>query len=119
MVHSLQEPELSKTISMSFRFFDKTSKLHFVVGLTPETDENKELRNKIRDRIPQLQQEFQRYAVSSRGVHHIGLFNKKVEFDPLTCNKDNVGIEVDRLIATKIKPERHRIEMAIKKILAI
>lgn len=118
MARSLQEPALSKTISMNFRFFDKTSKLHFVVGLMPETNENKKLRNKIRDRIPQLQHEFRSFAVSSRGVHHIGLFNKKVEFCPLECNKDNVGIMVDRLIATEIKTEQHHIQMSIKKILA-
>ena len=119
IVHCLTEPQLSKTISMGFRFFDKTSTLHFGMGLTPETTENKTLRNKIRDGIPQIQQEFQDNAVSSRGVYHIGLFLKKVEFNPLSCNKSNVGYEVDRLVATEIASEQDRLEDALTKILAL
>ena len=89
------------------------------MGLTPETSENKTLRNKIRDGIPQIQQEFQDNAVSSRGVYHIGLFLKKVEFNPLSCNKSNVGYEVDRLVATEIATEQDRLEDALTKILAL
>ena len=118
MVHCLQEPTLSDTVSMSFRFFDKNSKLHFGMGLTPETSENKKLRDKIRNHIPLIRREFQDNAVSSRGLNHIGLFIKKVEFNPLSCHKGNVGIEVDKLIATQIEPEQQRLETVIRKILA-
>ena len=72
-------PEISKTVAMVFRFFEKTSSLQFGLGLIPETNENAALRNKIRHHIPLIQQEFGDNAVFSRGVRHIGLFSKKIQ----------------------------------------
>ena len=111
-------PELSKTVGMNFRFYEKTSTLKFGFGIDPKSDYNFVLREKLRAHIPKIQCEFGDNAVSSRGKHHIGLFSKNIKFDPLTCTEENVEQQIEKLIKAEVVGEAIHIQSTIKRILA-
>ena len=112
-------PELTKTTGMALRFYEQTSTLQFGFGIGPESEHNVVLREKLRARIPKIQYEFGNNAVNSRGKNHIGLFSKKIKFDPLTCTEENVEQVVEKLIKTQVVGEANHIQSVIKRILAL
>ena len=111
-------PELNQTVGFAFRFYSNTSILKFGFGIAPETSLNKALRTKLINHIPKIKQTFGENAVNSKGNHHIGLYNKNIEFDPLLYTEENSHWQIDKLIESEVVNEARRIRVVIENILS-
>jgi|GEM_PF-3298163 len=104
---------------MSFRFDEKQSTLRFMFGILPETDQNVILRKRLIANISKIKKEFGVNAVQGKGNHHIGLFIKKISFNPLSCDADNILSVVEHLIKTEVLSHSKNIVNTIKRSLSV
>ena len=102
-------------IGMSFRFYKETSILLFGASILPENEHNQKMRENLKNNIKFIQQEFGENAGAAKGKMHIGIFSKKLPFDLLLYNEDNVVDKINEFIRKNVLDDVKHIEKVIKK----
>ena len=102
-------------IGMSFRFYKETSILLFIANILPENEHNQKMRENLKNNIKFIQQEFGENAGAAKGKMHIGIFSKKLPFDLLLYNEDNVVDKINEFIRKNVLDDVKHIEKVIKK----
>ena len=100
---------------MSFRFYKETSILLFAASILPENEHNQKMRENLKNNIKFIQQEFGENAGAAKGKMHIGIFSKKLPFDLLLYNEDNVVDKINEFIRKNVLDDVKHIEKVIKK----
>lgn len=90
--------------NLQFRFDEKQKNLSFAGVIQPETSENLALRQ----RLLASREDFKSvegFVSSPRGVRHVGVFIKKIAFNPLDYKKEKMNELLYRFMLREILPE--------------
>jgi hypothetical protein len=102
-------------VDMGFRYNKERKRLDFGVAILPENEANRLTRENLKNNIKLIQQEFGENAGAAKGKMHIGVFSKKIPFDLLLYNEDNVVDKINEFIRKHVLDDVKHIEKIIEK----
>jgi hypothetical protein len=99
-----------------FRFDDKNNVLKLTFTMIPETDINKTARSILLDRLYIFDNFKSGFPVKSKGADYRGIVMKKIPFNPLGLNKDNLVEDVLNIFRNDVSGFVEEVCMKLREI---
>jgi len=104
-------------IVFQLRFYEKQSAFVFAAVIQPETSENRIERSLLLKANTEFALTFGSYYPHSRGQNHVAIFRKKIAFNPLEYEVDDLHRAITQLLAFDIKPDAEMVNSAVQRVL--
>ncbi len=91
-----------KRFEFSFRFYEKNNTLRIFYGVSPETNENKKMRDSLLNNVCKFENLKFLELINARGKKHIGLVKKDIAFNPLVIDQQKIDIVVGKIFVSEV-----------------
>lgn len=115
--HYRQELGADIPFSFSLRFTDQKKFLRLRGSIVPGNPSNNHLREQIIDNKNQLQGELGKKFVRGSGKAHIGIYSKKIPFNPMNYEKKTLREDIHEFIKEHIECDANRVGQLVLELL--